>query len=219
MNEKYTSVSPQMYLLEWADNGLDFYMRSVRIFVWDPLRETKGEQLYYIKHKKRCSSYFRLYEGRGGEDMEWEADSGPASDEKSLAATVVDNTDRDNRLLDIEFAGCFRVESVLKDPSTGRSVKLSKAKGEGGEPFWSINRSMDDFDGEHFKFNTKLGCNYVITRTRDKTEVARWHNCKLSFQEVGKLAVSESLKPMQLQLLLCATFIKFLQDRRRHIKY
>ncbi|KAG9029207.1 hypothetical protein FRB95_005577 [Tulasnella sp. JGI-2019a] len=116
---------------------------------------------------------------------------------------------------------------------------MGKSKGEGGEPFWSFNRSFDDYDNIHYKISTSFFDDLTITHTEDKVVVARFVRTKFSLHEIvstisvqiqlssrigansrlmgsqGKLTILVPVSPSFLHLLLCTTYMKVLQDRRR----
>ncbi|KAG9007789.1 hypothetical protein FRB94_001691 [Tulasnella sp. JGI-2019a] len=163
----------------------------------------RGDPVYHFRHLKWNSRTFEFFEGPSPAPTE-------GSGEKSDGAV-----ETGRKLMDIQREGCWDHTSTISDPENANSVTMGKSKGEGGEPFWSFNRSFDDYDNIHYKISTSFFDDLTITRTEDKVVVARFVRTKFSLHEIGKLTILVPVSPSFLHLLLCTTYMKVLQDRRR----
>ncbi|KAG8979249.1 hypothetical protein FRB94_008843 [Tulasnella sp. JGI-2019a] len=168
----------------------------------------RGDPVYHFRHLKWNSKTLELFEGPSPAPVEGREKSG-------------DGTETRRKLMDIQGEGCWGCTSTFADPeNTNANIIMGKHKGEGGEPFWSVNRSFDDYSGAHYKISTSFFDDLTITRTQDKVVVARFVRTKFSMHEIGKLTILVPVTPSFLRLLLCTTYMKYLQDRtrRQHIR-
>ncbi|KAG9013598.1 hypothetical protein FRB94_001703 [Tulasnella sp. JGI-2019a] len=164
----------------------------------------RGDQVYHVRHLKWSSKSYELFEGPSPP---------PVSDEGSGEKSG-DGGETGRKLMDIQQEGCWDCKSTYTNADAKTTV-MSKFKGEGGEPFWSVNRSFNDFDGVHYKIQTGWFDDLTITRTEDKMVIARFDRTKFTIHEIGKLTILAPVTPSFLHLLLSTTFMKYLQDRTR----
>ncbi|KAG9007802.1 hypothetical protein FRB93_007193 [Tulasnella sp. JGI-2019a] len=168
----------------------------------------RGDQAYHIRHLKWSSKSFKLFEGS----------SPPASAEGSREKGG-DGVETGRRLMDIQQEGCCDCRSTYTINANANAntqiAVMNKFKGEGGESFWSVNRSFNDFDGVHYKVQTGWFYDLTITRAEDKMVIARFERTKCAIHEIGKLIILAPVTPSLLHLLLCTTFMKYLKDKAR----
>ncbi|KAG8943586.1 hypothetical protein FRC04_002815 [Tulasnella sp. 424] len=116
------------------------------------------------------------------------------------------------RLMDI------KPESVLGNTSTyidaeepeGRAARMDKADSS----WFSVNRTMEDFDGMQYTWKTDLMDNLKCIRS-DGTEMAYFHRTKFAWIEIGLLDVKKPTTKPLLHLLLSAALMKYQQYRKR----
>ncbi|KAG8851216.1 hypothetical protein FRB96_009419 [Tulasnella sp. 330] len=171
-----------------------------------------GGIVYHIRHLKWYSKSYELIRGA----PEGESGTGVTGEKSGYGARV----EAGGKVMDIEQEGCHGHTSTYTyvagaGANANAIAAMSKRKGPGGEPFWSCNRSFDDFDGVHYKIETTFFCDFTITRTDDGVPVARFIRTKFSWSELGKLTILVPTPPALLHLLLSTTHMKYLQDRKR----
>lgn len=119
--------------------------------------------------------------------------------------------------IDFQIEACFGTTSTFirtNDPS--RRALLWKA--DGLNPWWSTQRTLDDFENVRYSCHTEF-CSESITLTRlsDNTVVARFTRARFKFTWglIGMLQILEPVPEELLDLILCAIYAKFLLDEGR----
>ncbi|KAG8905650.1 hypothetical protein FRB99_008491 [Tulasnella sp. 403] len=151
----------------------------------------RGPASYFLKHHKRV---WTLYEGAGPKDA-------PYTSRPILTAEG---------------------EKFLKTSSTytelegeRRKATMFKLKGPGGDPWWSVTRTMDDFDGVRYKWKNSFGDSLYCVRSEDDVLVAHFHRTKFSLKKMGDFEVKEPVPPELLHLLFGACMVKYVVDKDR----
>ncbi|KAG9013585.1 hypothetical protein FRB94_001690 [Tulasnella sp. JGI-2019a] len=169
--------------------------------IMEKTASVRGDRVYHIHHVKWNSKSYELFEV-------------PA--DAKVVVKDADEAGLGRKLMDIQQEGLREAIFTYTDAANpDYSTVMTKFKGDGGEGFFSINRSFNDFDGVHYKFKTQLFGDLTIIRTADNVMVARFVHTKFSMHHIGKLTILIPTSPSLHHLLLCTTFMKFLQDRRR----
>lgn len=116
------------------------------------------------------------------------------------------------RLMDVKsesFIGNTSMYTDADDPE-GRTARMDKAENN----LFSINRTLEDFDGMQYVWKTDLMDNLECTRS-DGTEMAYFHRTKFAWIEIGLLDIKEPTSSSLCHLLLCAALMKYQQFRKR----
>ncbi|KAG8895179.1 hypothetical protein FRB99_000715 [Tulasnella sp. 403] len=151
----------------------------------------RGPTSYFLKHHKNV---WTLYEGVG----------------------IKDAPDISRPILKAEGEKPFRTSSRYTElKGERRKAAMFKLKGRGGNPWWSVNRTMDDFDGVRYKWKTSFGDSLDCIRSDDGVLVAHFHRSKFSHKKMGEFEVKEPVSPELLHLLFGACMVKYMVDKER----
>ncbi|KAG8900755.1 hypothetical protein FRB99_005769 [Tulasnella sp. 403] len=113
---------------------------------------------WLLKHK---AGVFTLYEGV------------PEGAEKTLEGAKA--------LMQIDEEGCWRPSSTYTEcGGTSRQAQMYKASGPGGDPWYSVNRTMKDFEGNTYKWKTTCLTDDLTLLKSDGSVLAYFNRKKLS---------------------------------------
>lgn len=116
-------------------------------------------------------------------------------------------------IIDFEIEAWFGTTSTFtKTDDLAKRALLWKANGL--NPWWSSQRTLDDFDNVRYSCNT-AACSGTITLTRlsDDSIMARFIlPNKFIWGVLGTLQVLEPVPEDLLELIFCAIYVKYLRD-------
>ncbi|KAG9040854.1 hypothetical protein FS837_013003 [Tulasnella sp. UAMH 9824] len=148
-----------------------------------------------------------LYEGAGPQKK------------KNSSSSV--NVGEPRKLMEFKGESVFGTESTFSEVGgTGRQARMYKAKdapAEERDAWYSIKRTLDDFNGIRYKWDISgaLSGHLSLIRMSDGAVVAQFRRTIFSWKEVGFLEVTESMSPELLYLVLSSFYTKYIVDRRR----
>ncbi|KIO26582.1 hypothetical protein M407DRAFT_243682 [Tulasnella calospora MUT 4182] len=115
----------------------------------------------------------------------------------------------------------FQTETCKTSVSTytqteGASQHAIMQRVEGLNPWWSIQRTLEDFHGVRYSCRTDHWTGDItLTRLFDQTVIAKFIRARFSWTGIGMLHVLEPLQQDLLDLVLSSIYIKYLCDRQR----
>ncbi|KAG8920824.1 hypothetical protein FRC01_000573 [Tulasnella sp. 417] len=116
------------------------------------------------------------------------------------------------RLIDVKPESVIGNTSVYTDAEEpeGRTARMDKAENS----WFSINRTLEDFDGMQYVWKTDLMDNLKCMRS-DGMEMAYFHRTKFAWIEIGLLDIKQPAARPLCHLLLSAALMKYQQYRKR----
>ncbi|KIO26579.1 hypothetical protein M407DRAFT_243681 [Tulasnella calospora MUT 4182] len=119
------------------------------------------------------------------------------------------------KVMDFQTEACFGTTSTYTQ-TDGASQHAIMQQVKGLNPWWSIQRTLDDYEGVSYSCRTDHWTGDItLTRLFDQTIIAKFIRAKFTWTGIGMLHILEPLQQDLLDLVLSSIYIKYLCDRER----